>query len=160
MQTQTEVQTNGPKLTWYERNKEKYRATQKAYYERNKERLKAKRMEYYYKYREGILAKQKVVRATTEKEYRREQNKKYHQSEKGKASMKRYNASEKGKAARKRYQMTHKHIQHFRIVLKCANGRWKWYATCDKLKGWSQESDRDYKTAKFAYMGAKYELVY
>ena len=71
MQTQTEVQTNGPKLTWYERNKEKSRATQKAYYERNKERLKAKRMEYYYKYREGILAKQKVVRATTEKEYRR-----------------------------------------------------------------------------------------
>ena len=160
MQTQTEVQTNGPKLTWYERNKEKSRATKKAYYERNKERLKAKRMEYYYKYREGILAKQKVVRATTEKEYRREYNKQYNKSEAGKASNKRYNASEKGKAARKRYNMTHKHIRQFRIVLKCANGRWKWYATCDKLKGWSQESDRDYKTAKFAYMGAKYELVY
>lgn len=160
MQTQTEAQTNGPKMTWYERNKEKARATKKAYYERNKERLKAKRMEYYYKYREGVLAKQKVVRATTEKEYRREQNKKYHQSDKGKASMRRYKDSEKGKAARKRYQMTHKHIRQFRIVLKCANGRWKWYATCDKLKGWSQESDRDYKTAKFAYMGAKYELVY
>lgn len=160
MQTQAEAQTNGHKITWYERNKEKSRATQKAYYERNKERLKAKRMEYYYKYREGILAKQKVVRATTEKEYRREQNNKYNQSDKGKARMKRYKDSEKGKAARKRYQMTNKHIQHFRIVLKCANGRWKWYATCDKLKGWSQESDRDYKTAKFAYLGAKYELVY
>ena len=160
MQTQTKTQTNGPKMTWYERNKEKSRAIKKAYYERNKERLKAKRMEYYYKYREGILAKQKVVRATTEKEYRREYNKQYNKSEAGKASKKRYNASEKGKAARKRYQMTHKHIQHFRIVLKCANGRWKWYATCDKLKSWSQESDRDYKTAKFAYMGAKYELVY
>lgn len=159
MQTQTETRTNVPKLTWYERNKEKARATQKAYYERNKERLKAKRMEYYYKYREGILAKQKVVRATTEKEYRREYNKQYNKSEAGKASQKRYNASEKGKSARKRYQMTHKHIQHFRIVLKCANGRWKWYATCDKLKVWSQESDRDYQKAKFAYMAAKRELL-
>ena len=160
MQTQTEAQTNGPKLTWYERNKQRISEKRKEYYLLNKDRLKAKRMEYYYKYREGILEKQKVVRATTEKEYRREQNKKYHQSDKGKASMKRYNDSEKGKAARKRYRMTHKHIRQFRIVLKCANGRWKWYATCDKLKGWSQESDRDYKTAKFAYMGAKYELVY
>ena len=155
----TEAQTNGHKLTWYERNKEKSRATKKAYYERNKERLKAKRMEYYYKYREGILAKQKLVRATTEKEYRREYSKQYNKSEAGKASKKRYNASEKGKASRKRYQMTHKHIQHFRIVLKCANGRWKWYATCDKLKSWSQESDRDYQNAKFAYMAAKRELL-
>lgn len=147
MKTQKDSQANGLKQTWYERNKEKARAIRKAYYERNKEQLRAKRMEYYYKYREGILAKQKVVRATTEKEYRREYNKKYHQSEKGKACM-------------KRYKMTHKHIQHFRIVLKCANGRWKWYATCDKLKDWSQESDKDYKSAKFAYMGAKCELVY
>lgn len=146
MQTQTEPRTNGPKITWYERNKEKSRATQKAYYERNKERLKAKRMEYYYKYREGILAKQKVVRATTEKEYRREQNKKYHKSEAGKASL-------------RKYKLTHKHIRQFRIVLKCANGRWKWYATCDKLKSWSQESDMDYKTAKVAYMVAKRELL-
>ena len=144
---------------YYWRNKQKIVEKRKEYYQRNKERLKAKRMEYYYKYREGILAKQKVVRATTEKEYRREYNKKYHSSEKGKASMKRYKGSEKGKAARKRYQMTHKHIRQFRIVLKCANGRWKWNATCDKLKSWNQESDRDYKTAKVAYMVAKRELL-
>ena len=160
MHTQTEAQTNGPKLTWYKRNKQRIAEKRKEYYQLNKERLKAKRMEYYYKYREGILAKQKLVRATTEKEYRREYSKQYNKSEAGKARKKRYNASEKGKASRKRYQMTHKHIRQFRIVLKCENGRWKWYATCDKLKSWSQESDKDYKTAKFAYMGAKYELVY
>lgn len=159
MQTQTEAQTNGPKPTWHERNREKVRAIMKAYYERNKERLRAKRMEYYYKYREGILAKQKVVRATTEKEYRREYNKRYHKTEAGKASRKRYNESEKGKAARDRYKATHKNIQQFRIVLKCTNGRWKWYATCAKAKGWKLESEKDYRSAKFAYAGAKKELV-
>ena len=151
---------NAKNKNYYWRNKQRIAEKRKEYYQLNKERLKAKRMEYYYKYRDGILAKQKVVRATTEKEYRREYSKQYNKSEAGKARKKRYNASDKGKASRKRYQMTHKHIRQFRIVLKCANGRWKWYATCDKLKGWSQESDRDYKTAKFAYMGAKYELVY
>lgn len=151
---------NAKNKNYYWRNKQRIAEKRKEYYQRNKERLKAKRMEYYYKYRDGILSKQKLVRATTEKEYRREYSKQYNKSEAGKARKKRYNASEKGKASRKRYQMTHKHIRQFRIVLKCANGRWKWYATCDKLKGWSQESDKDYKTAKFAYMGAKYELVY
>lgn len=159
MQTQTEAQTNGPKQTWYERNKEKVRAIRKAYYERNKEQLRAKRMEYYYKYREGILAKQKVVRATTEKEYRREYNKKYHQSEKGKVSRKKYAQSAKGKAARKRYAKTHRKVKQFRIVLKCQGGRWKWYATCDKVKGWALESDTDFVSAKWAYQGAKRELL-